>query len=78
MGWGALVNFALQYQEVKRDSGSQYAVFDRQRIEREEIDRRPVLARIHWVFSFASEKKSEDETDGAIAFNSGAHFLESL
>ena len=61
MGWGALVNFALQYQEVERDAGSQYAVFDRQSIEREEIDRRPVLARIHWVFSFASEKKSDDE-----------------
>lgn len=56
VGWGALVDFATQYEEIISGDSSGNITFDQSLLEnaREELNRLPVLARIHWVLSFSS------------------------
>lgn len=54
-GWGALVDFATQYKQIVSGNSTGTVTFDQKSsTQRDEINRLPVLARIHWVLSFRS------------------------
>lgn len=55
VGWDALVDFALQYRNVNSIDASGRIHMPLEEINpRDAIPRRPVLARVHWVFSYMS------------------------
>ncbi len=56
VGWGALVDFATQYQKIISGDSSGNITFDQSLSDndRDGLNRLPVLARIHWVLSFSS------------------------
>lgn len=56
VGWGALFDFATQYQEIISGDSSGNITFDQSLPDspRDGLNRLPILARIHWVLSFSS------------------------
>jgi hypothetical protein len=73
VGWGALVDFSTQYQKIVSGVSdtvtfNQYATTE----TRDEINLLPVLARIHWVFSFNSKEVNTAEGDYRAVLNMDA------
>lgn len=63
VSWDALVDFALQYRKVTAiDSSGRVSMPLEDVNARDAIPRRPVLARVHWVFSFMSRPDTTDPT----------------
>jgi hypothetical protein len=61
VSWDALVDFAQQYRKITAiDSSGRVSMPLESVNARDEIPRRPVLARIHWVFSFMSRADTND------------------
>jgi hypothetical protein len=67
VGWGALADFATQYQQIESGSSTSGATFAQNWvIGRDEINRAPVLARMHWILSFRSVDSGTSGDDGTL------------
>lgn len=70
VGWGALVDFATQYQEIVSGDANGNVTFNQKSGNgRDEINRLPVLARNHWVMSFESIDNGTVNGDGDSLYN---------
>lgn len=61
VSWDALVDFSQQYQKITAIDSSGRVSMPLENINaRDAIPRRPVIARVHWVFSFMSRPDTTD------------------
>ncbi|MGJ8723367.1 MAG: pilus assembly PilX family protein [Roseibacillus sp.] len=57
--WDALVDFAGQYKEAQGGAG--VSSFSIRQGGRDEVARRPIITRFHWVYSFGSERQGDGQ-----------------
>ncbi|MGJ8677151.1 MAG: hypothetical protein ACSHX0_06520 [Akkermansiaceae bacterium] len=63
VSWDALVDFSTKYKDISSGSSSGnviYPLTDSAIVGRDKLDIKPMMARVHWVFSFSSENNGSD------------------
>lgn len=68
VSWDALVDYALQYQDIST-GGFGTVILPIAKGGRDEVPRRPVIARIHWVLSFGAESATNGGYDAYLIAN---------